>query len=327
MIRSLDEFLHGKQHIGITGHVKPDGDCVGSTLGLLNYIREQYPGAVSEVYLEFVPEVFRFMKYADEVKTDYPKAEAFDLFIVLDCGSKSRIGDAAPYFDAAHHTLCIDHHVSNTGFADENHVFPDASSTAELVYELLDPEKVSKNVAECLYTGIVHDTGVFQYSCTKRRTMEIAGILMEKGISYPRIISDTYFRKTYAENRLLGVALKKSRLHLGGAVISAILEEEDYASVGATGKDTEGIVAQLRNTKGTESAILIYKNLGTDTYKLSLRSTECVDCAQITAHYGGGGHVRAAGATITKDPNEVLTEILSLMERYLGYFEGENLGE
>ncbi|MBQ4293574.1 MAG: bifunctional oligoribonuclease/PAP phosphatase NrnA [Lachnospiraceae bacterium] len=325
-MNSLKELLNGIETVGIAGHVKPDGDCVGSCLGVAGYIEDNFPKIKARVFLESVPEVFRFLRGAERVETGYPELPPLDLFIVLDCGDERRLGRALPYFKAAEKTACIDHHVSNESFAGENLVVPDASSTCELVYELMEKDRVSEKTAEALYTGIVHDTGVFQYSCTKKRTMEIAGDLMEKGIPYSRIVNDTFFQKTMAENRLLGTALLKSRLHANGRIISAFLTKEDFESAAATPKDTEGIVAQLRNTKGTEAAILLYRN-EEGRYKLSLRSTELVDCAAICLKYGGGGHVRAAGATVEGDPEELCEKIVGEMERYLDYFEGQNLTE
>ena len=113
-------------------------------------------------------------------------------------------------------TFCVDHHISNQNFADANYIFPEASSTCELVYELIDEEKITKEIAECIYVGIVHDTGVFQYSCTSAKTMNIAGRLMEMGIDFSRIVDKTYYEKTYEQNRILGQALVDSQLFLDG---------------------------------------------------------------------------------------------------------------
>lgn len=315
-MKKLEEALAGKKTIGIAGHVKPDGDCVGSCLGVYNYIKTYHPEIQAEVFLEPIPPVFSFLQGADGIETDSPDREPQDLFICLDCGDLKRLGPNAKYFENAAATLCIDHHISNDSFADENYIFPDASSTCELVYQLLDSEKITRDIAECLYTGIIHDTGVFQYSCTSRSTMEAAGILMDTGIPFPRIVDSTFFQKTYAENRIMGEALVKSKLHLDGRVISTYLLEQEMKEIGASKKDTEGIVAQLRCTKGVEASIFLYET-GEGEFKLSLRSTELIDCAAITMKYGGGGHVRAAGATVTGDPERLTEEIVAEMKKQL----------
>ena len=182
----LDTVLAGKTSVGIAGHVRPDGDCVGSTLAVYNYIRFYYPKVDVRLYLEPIPNIFKFLAHSSDIRNEYTDEITFDLFIAEDCGDTGRLGNAAKYFEHAAHTFCIDHHVSNQAFADDNYIFPDASSTCELVFELMDEEKITKEIAECLYTGMVHDTGVFQYSCTSAKTMNIAGRLMDKGIDYSK---------------------------------------------------------------------------------------------------------------------------------------------
>lgn len=316
MIKSLEEVLTGKQTVAVSGHVKPDGDCVGSTLGVYNYLKTYHPDITAVLYLEDIPPAFSFLCRSEEIITEVPPHAPFDLFICLDCGDLKRLGDRAKYFEEAKDTLCVDHHISNQSFAKENYIFPEASSTCELIYELIPKEHITKEIAECLYTGMVHDTGVFQYSCTHRSTMEAAGFLMERGIDFPAIVSESFYQKTYAETKAMGLALMKSRLHLDGKVISSVLSNEDFASIGSCRKDTEGIVSQLRCTKGVEAAILLYQT-GEEEYKLSLRSFAIVDCATITMKYGGGGHVRAAGATLKGDPETFLNEILAEMKTQL----------
>ena len=172
----LGDILKGKRRAALGGHVRPDGDCVGSCLGLYMYLKEQYPEIETDVYLENVPEAFRMISCTDEVKTQAVEDDVYDLFICLDCGDSGRLGFAEKLFENAKKTVCIDHHVSNGAFADWNYIEPDASSTSELVYKLLDREKISRRTAEALYMGIAHDTGVFQYSCTSPETMEIGEV-------------------------------------------------------------------------------------------------------------------------------------------------------
>ena len=193
----LEEQLYDVKRVAIAGHVKPDGDCVGSTLAVYNYIRKYHPEMEVELHLEPIPNIFKFLANADKIDSSYIEKEPYDLFIALDCGDEKRLGNAVKYFHAAKRTFCVDHHISNQNFADANYIFPEASSTCELVYELIDEEKITKEIAECIYVGIVHDTGVFQYSCTSAKTMNIAGRLMEMGIDFSRIVDKTYYEKTY----------------------------------------------------------------------------------------------------------------------------------
>ena len=143
MIR-LDDKLEGVTSVGISGHVRPDGDCVGSTLAVYNYITTCFPEIKVDLFLESIPDVFLFLKNADKIQHEYEENKSFDLFIVLDCGDERRLGPFAKYYHAAKHTLCIDHHVSNQAFAEDNYIIPDASSTCELVFNMLDADKITK---------------------------------------------------------------------------------------------------------------------------------------------------------------------------------------
>ena len=145
----FDEKLKGIASVAISGHVRPDGDCVGSTLAVYNYITTYFPEIQVELFLESIPDVFLFLKNADKIQHAYEEDKVFDLFIVLDCGDEGRLGPFVKCFDAAKHTLCIDHHVSNQAFAEDNYIVPDASSTCELVFNMMEPDKITKEIAEC----------------------------------------------------------------------------------------------------------------------------------------------------------------------------------
>lgn len=308
----LDEIIKDKKLIGIAGHVRPDGDCVGSTLAVYNYIKDNYPDKDVRLYLEPIPNIFKFMKRADQIRSDYADDDVFDLFIALDCGDLGRLGNAAKYFENAKSTLCIDHHASNSSFADINYIFPDASSTCELVFEVIDRTKLKKDIAECLYTGMVHDTGVFQYSCTSAKTMEIAGILMETGIDYPKIVDETFYTKTFGQNKILGKALLNAELYLDGAVIASVITQAEMDEFSVLPKHLDGIVNQLRVTKDVKIALFLYENED-KTFKGSLRVNGDYNVAEIAAEFGGGGHVKAAGFTIDGPIDTAMDRILSVI--------------
>ena len=312
----MNFFLTGKETVGIAGHVRPDGDCVGSTLAIYNYIKEYYPQIDVRLYLEPIPNVFKFLRYADEIRSDYTDEIVFDLFIVCDCGDEGRLGNAVKYYENARNTLCIDHHVSNQEFAQHNYIFPDASSTCELVYGLLDPAHITKEIAECLYTGMVHDTGVFQYSCTSAKTMNIAGQLMELGIDYSEIVDATFYTKTYAQNQILGQALLDSRLYLDGRCIISVVTKEEIDEFGVLPKHLDGIVNQLRVTKGVVVAAFMYQNED-GSFKVSLRANGTFDVAALAMHFGGGGHVKAAGYTAFEDAETAKDILLEEIEKRL----------
>ena len=312
----LETLLKDVKTVGLAGHQKPDGDCVGSTLAVYNYIRKYHPEIEVVLYLEPIPNIFKFLNGAGEIVHDCSADRVFDLFIAMDCGDIGRLGDAAKYFETAKRTFCIDHHISNDSFADENYIFPEASSTSELVFELLDTDKITKEIAECFYLGIIHDTGVFQYSCTSAKTMNAAGILMEKGINFSKIVDDTFFEKTYEQNRIMGQALVDSVLYLDGKCIATVVTAEEMQEFQVDPKHLEGIVQQLRVTKDVEAAVFLYEN-GADSFKVSLRSNGKVDVAAIAMKFGGGGHVRAAGVTMGGSSEKIVAQIVAEIESQL----------
>ena len=312
----IDELLSDAEDIVILGHVHPDGDCVGSCLGLWNYLKDRCPDRHAEVYLETFSPSFLFLRGAEEISHTFPQNRRAQLCICLDASDTARLGEGAALLAQAERSVCIDHHITNTGFADENIVRADASSASEVLMELMDPEGISRETAECLYLGIVHDTGVFKHSNTSEKTMGMAGALLSKGVSSSRGIDDTFYRKTFAQNRMLGKALLQAELLAGGKVIASIVTEEDMKAFGADKGDLDGIIDQLRVTEGVETAVFLYET-EPGSYKISLRSNELVDVSRIAARWEGGGHVRAAGGRSGKDPRETVAEIAAQAEEQM----------
>ena len=309
----LSDILKDVKSVGITGHIRPDGDCTGSVLALYNYIVENMPETDVDLYLEQPGSEFYYLKNIDKIKNT-PEDKKYDVFFVLDCSSLDRIEPFISCFNNASKTECIDHHVSNTGFTDLSKIEPQASSACEVLYGTMDADKISRNVAECIYTGIIHDTGVFKYSCTSKKTMEIAGEMMEKGIDYSDIIDNTFYKKTYVQNQILGRALLESVLFYDGKCIFTTVTMDEMEFYGVTGRELGGIVEQLRLTDGVEVAIFLYQT-GEEEYKVSLRSKKKIDVAAIATQFGGGGHVRAAGYTAKGSVYQIINSIGELIEK------------
>lgn len=305
---SLNEILQGKHSVALGGHIRPDGDCVGSSMGLYLYLKEQFPEVETDIYLEPIADCYKIISNIEEIKHQVEHVKTYDLFICLDCGDVARLGFSAPLFEHAKQTMCIDHHVSNEAFADINYIEPDASSTSELVYRLMEKEKISKQSAEALYMGIAHDTGIFQYSCTAPETMEAAAELLRKGINGSEIIDKTYYEKTYVQNQILGKALLESMLVLDKQVIVSCVNLKSLNFFEAKPSDLEGIVSQLRLTKGAEVAMFLYEQ-EPQIYKVSLRSKVRVDVSVIAKYFGGGGHAKAAGFTMKGTVHDVITNV------------------
>lgn len=314
----LEEVLEGAGSAVLLGHVHPDGDCVGSCLGLYNYLSEQFSGLSVDVYLDHPAEKFSYLTNFDRIKTELVPEKTYDLCITLDSSDKERLGNFYPLFETAKRTFCIDHHITNQGFAEVNYVKPDASSSGEVLFTLLDEEKISKEAAECIYTGIIHDTGVFKYSCTSPRTMEIAGKLMAKGLECAKIIDESFYRKTYLQNQILGRALMESVLFMEGRCIFSSISRRDMELYGVDSNDLDGIIDQLRITAGVECAVFIYEKESHE-YKVSMRSNQIVDVSKIAAYFGGGGHVRAAGCTINGSAHDVLNNLSIQIEEQLDH--------
>ncbi len=321
---TFDKIIGDAKTVAISGHVRPDGDCLGSTMGVYNYLQDNYPNVKAQVYLEQIPETFRFLQNTDLAKIPGDNEPVYDLFICLDCGDIKRLGPSGPLFESASRTFCVDHHMADHDFADGNFVRPSASSTCELLCELMDMNKISKKTAECLYTGIVDDTGVFQYDCTSAKTMAIAGQLMDKGIHFSKLIEKTFFEKTYAQNQIMAVALLGAKLHENGRIISTVLTKETMDEYHVKAIDTEGIVEQLRNTKGADAAIFLHENED-GTYKGSLRASVDINLVNIAKLFGGGGHAKAAGFTATEDPEtKTIPMIIEALKKEFSELDGTN---
>lgn len=308
--------LKGINTVAIAGHVRPDGDCVGSCMGLYLYLKENYPDIAADVYLEQPGAQFSFLFCFEEIKTVYQTGKVYDLLITLDVSDKNRIGVAEEAYETAKKRVCIDHHISNRGLGDINEIRPDASSTCEVLYTLLEEEKVSKAVAEAIYTGMVHDTGVFQYSCTSPETMRIAAKLMEKGIPFTKIVEESFYEKTYVQNQILGRCLMESILLMDGKCVIGVVKKKMMDFYHVEPKDLDGIVQQLRIIKGVEVAIFIYE-VKPQEFKVSLRSKGKVNVNEVASYFGGGGHVLAAGCTFHGSVYDVMNNLLEIIEKQL----------
>ncbi len=301
--------------IGITGHIHPDGDCIGSCLALRQYISEKYPEKQVDVYLEPISDEFLFLSGAGQILTA-PKKQKYDLFFVLDCSSEDRFEPFCSLVCDADVVFCIDHHISNEGMGNYCVTDPKASATCEVLCDLIPLEEISLKCAECLYTGIVHDTGVFKHSNTTKKTMIYAGELLEKGIPHSKIIDETFFQKTYVQNLALGRALLNSQLFCQEKIICAELSKEEMDQIGASPADVNGIIDQLRITKGVETAVFLYP-LENGGIKVSMRSNGKVNVASIAQKFGGGGHILAAGCTMFGNFEQIKEQLIPKIKEQL----------
>ena len=313
--KRMRQMIEGADTICIIGHIRPDGDCVGSSLAMYNYIIDNYEGKIVDVYLEAFPTSMKFLNGAKKVKHE-ATGKHYDLAISMDVSDLERLGKNKDLFLSSISTICIDHHISNRGFGDLCFVDADASSACEAFAELIDMDHVSLNTATCLYLGMVHDTGVFKYNCTRRYTMELAGIMLEKGVDANYIIDETFYKKSYKQNLLMAKTILESVLYEDGKVIFGYVSKDTLKEFKATPMDTEGIVEQLRLTEGVEVAVFAYQ-LTKKTFKVSLRAKNYVDVRAVAEVFGGGGHIRAAGLDGTGTIEDMLPKLLEEIRKQL----------
>ena len=317
----IQEFLSGVKTVAIFGHVRPDGDCVGSTLALYNYILDNFPDVEVQVYLEKFPESYKILNGAGAALPQFDATsaagEGIDAAILMDTPSFERVGaGGVACLQAAKKTCNIDHHISNPkNLCNWNVVDSNASSACEVLYTVLDPQKISVRTASCLYLGIVHDTGAFKFSSTGKRTMEIVGDLIDKGVEFAKIVNETYYTRTYKETLVTGYVLQHCKLGVGGKVVYSYITPETMKEFDVTPMELSNVIDVIREVGGTEVAVFLYPVNG--KYKISLRSNYVVDVNAIAKEFGGGGHTRAAGGDTDLPPEEAIEKILGLVEKQL----------
>ena len=298
MIRITEEVRNAGS-IAVSGHIRPDGDCVGSVMGLYLYLKKELPEAEVDVYLEKPAEIFDCISHIEDIKSEFNNVDTgkiYDVFIVLDCAD-DRLGEVRVLYEKARKKINIDHHISNPGCGDVRIVEPERSSTAELLYDLMDPAALDEEIARALYIGIIHDTGVLRYSNTAPHTLQVVSELIKFGFDFSKIIDDTFYEKTYVQTQIMGRAILESVRFMHDKCIVSMVSRRMMDFYQVTPQDLDGIVNQLLAVKGVECAIFMYE-IRTLEYKISMRSKGRVDVAGVAMRFGGGAHVRAAGCTM-----------------------------
>lgn len=315
-IRLLWQKVKEAETIAISGHTNPDGDCVGACLSVCTYILDLFPEKQVDILLEPISEKFAFLKHADRISQEKHTKDAYDVYFSLDCSDTERLQDFQEEFARAKYKICVDHHVTNQGFGDLRFIDPEASSTCEILYFLFEEKKISLECAQAIYLGLIHDTGVFKHSNTTRTVMEIAGILLEKGVRPDYMIDETFYKKTYIQNQILGRALMESILLMDGKIIFSVLKKKDLDLYGVSSEDLEGIIDQLRVTEGVECALFLYEK-EEGRFKVSMRSNGTVDVSKVALSFGGGGHAKAAGCTVDGNARDIINNVAKLINHQM----------
>ena len=303
-------------NIIILSHIAPDGDSIGSALALLNALKK-WDKNIKFILDDEVPEIYKFLAGADKVEKPCNN-DTFDLVIVLDSGDINRLGKSAKYLNNKN-IINIDHHVSNTSFGTHNIIDSNAAATAELVYLVIKALsiEIDKNIAECLYTGIVTDTGQFQYSNTTSVTHSIAGDLINCGVNPSKLYRKIYQSNTKEKMKLIGEAIDSLEFYLDDKISCITINKEQFDEIGAKDEDADGIINFARDISTVEVALFFREN-SDGKVKVGFRSKDYIDVNVVAEQFGGGGHKRAAGATIAGNIDIVKEQVIKrLIELFM----------
>jgi phosphoesterase RecJ-like protein len=290
--RILEEVGRRNRFV-LTSHARPDGDAIGSVLGCAEILRSM--GKEADVVLPHgVPLIYRPLPFADRVLEASRVNGKYEAAILLECESVQR---SALQGLEGRFLINIDHHKSGRAFANLNWIDPQACATAEMIYRLGRAAKVTitAEIATCLYTAVLTDTGSFCYGGTSERTFALAQELVHCGADPVQIAQSVYFSRPASKVRLMGVAL--SSLHIDGTLAWISVTREEMDRCNATDEDCEGLVNYALTVDGVEVA-LFFRETQDQRWRVSLRSKGAVDVAKVAEHFGGGGHVCASGCSL-----------------------------
>ncbi|MCX7867313.1 MAG: bifunctional oligoribonuclease/PAP phosphatase NrnA [Limisphaera sp.] len=318
------EVLRGAQRVCVVGHVRPDGDCIGSQLALTLALEAQ--GKTVHCWNEdAVPQKYRFLDPEGRMQKPQPGCQ-FDCVVATDAASFERLGPNMAAAIAQRQCLInVDHHVSNTRYGDLNWVVPRQPSTGELIYRLLKAARwpITPAIADCLFTAISTDTGSFQYPTTLPSTYHVAGELVARGANLARICDEVYQSFPLPRVRLLKRIYSRFRLTANDRIAYCWLSRADFARTGADPSDTEGLIDHLRAIEPVVVAC-VFEEVEPGMVRVSLRSkSDQVDVGKVAAQFGGGGHPAAAGARIQGTPLSVRRRVLAALKRALSHHQPE----
>src|SRR5215467_5165575 len=309
-IEQVLQHITERRHFLVTSHTRPDGDAIGSTLALALILRKM--GKTADVVMgDSVPVIYRPLPHAKTIIHTSRVNGRYDAAIILECDSllRTRLQGLDGHF-----LINIDHHETSKPFANINWIDPSACAVAEMVFRLALAAgvKITPEIATCLYTAVLTDTGAFCYSPTSACTFELAKILVEHGADPARIAQNVYFSSPTSKMRLLGAAL--SNLQREGVVTWMSVTRQDMDRCGALEEDCEGLVNYALGIAGVEVAIF-FRETHDERVRISIRSKGAVNVADIAGKFGGGGHTCASGfslpGSLAQAEKKVLSELRS----------------
>ena len=316
-IRSILKVINENQRFVISAHVNPEGDSIGSQIAMYYFLKEMG----KEVYIvnsDKVPENLKFLQGTTEVMSSIPVSDY--VFIILDCPILDRIGKIQSELEENPFIINIDHHISNTKFADVNWVEENASSAGEMLFHLIKEsgEPFINEMNEAIYTAIITDTGMFNYDNTTRTTHNVAGELVNNGVDTVYVHSNVYENKNFKEIRLFAKTLSTLRLEEDGKITSIFLTRQMLIEEDAEFVSTDEFINYPRSIKGVEVAVFLKQNIrDDDVVNISFRSTGTVDVNKIASRLGGGGHQKASGCRIECSVEEAYETVLEEITKEL----------
>lgn len=305
------EEIKNANTIAILVHENPDGDAIGSATAM--HLALKQLGKDSDVIIPEYPKEFEFLPGAEDIIKE-SSVESYDLVLTLDCATVKLLNGCTKYFENAKTKIAIDHHSSNTMFADYNYVDQEAPACAQLLLVVFSYFKIEVNreIGTCILTGIITDTGGFKYEGVTAETFRFVAGLCEKGVKVSKVYQKVFASKTRAKFDLHRIALNRVEFLENGKIAFTYITKKDEEQVGAKNGDYDGIVENGREVEGVEVSVFLRE---TDKgIKVSLRSKEYVDVSKIAMIFGGGGHVRAAACkmqngTIEQIKNQLVNSI------------------
>ncbi|HYH02523.1 MAG TPA: bifunctional oligoribonuclease/PAP phosphatase NrnA [Bacillota bacterium] len=316
-IQKFFDLIQAHNRFLIGCHVHPDGDAIGSLLAVGLYLKN-IGKQVEMVCSEGVPTVYRFLEGSSLIKTSIESDYQPEVLICVDCAEKDRTALPREVWEISGLIVVnLDHHITNTGFGDLSIIDSQAAATGELIFRILQQGgTLNAPIATALYTAIATDTGFFRYDSTSAYTLEtVSGLVKDYQVKPAKIAEQVHEQKSYNSIRLLGEILSNLQLGLGGKVAWIVLDQTLLNKYPVENEETESYVNYARSIEGVEIGIL-FKELKPNDFKISWRSTEAVDVSKLAGYFGGGGHARAAGCSITGTVELVVQTVLDFVAGY-----------
>jgi phosphoesterase RecJ-like protein len=309
MPTELAELIAAGTKFIVVSHVQPDGDALGAVLGLTHLLRRLGKVVVASVHADQLPDKYSFLPGSDLLVE--PQDFDCDTFIALDVANASRLGENKRAMESAKATINIDHHPDNSAFAILNWVDPEAASSSEMVFELWEAFGLTPTIeaAVCIYTGMMTDTGNWQYSNTTGKTLRIASALVDIGVEPNSVYRSVYESNTTGWLRLMGLGLSGAVVDPEHRLAYAVVTQADIETAGAKSIEAENIVDCLRSLAVVDVALVI-KETKSGEFKGSIRSNGTVDVGELARmNFEGGGHHNAAGFTSVISPFLIIGKI------------------